>query len=67
MQTMHIGLRDVLYDTLVAVTHPKRGSAFHPIDLMNSITVQGWAPIEGTPLADYMRATRSTAAAPMGL
>ena len=67
MHTMDIGLRDVLNNTLVVVKHPRRGLAFHPIDLMNSMTVQGWAPIEGTPLADYMRATRSTAAAPMGL
>ena len=56
MQTMDIGLRDVLNDTLVAVTHPKRGFAFHPIDLMNSMTAQGWAPIEGASPAVYMGA-----------
>ena len=57
MRTMDIGLRDVLNDTLVAVTHPKRGFAFHPIDLMNSMTAQGWAPIEGASPAVYMGAT----------
>ena len=45
MHTMDIGLRDVLNDTLVVVKHPRRGLAFHPIDLMNSMTVQGWAPV----------------------
>ena len=56
LQTMHIGLRDVLYATRVAVAHPKKGFAFHPIDLMNSMTAQGWAPIEGASPAVYMGA-----------